>query len=166
MLDYQSIRNTITGSLHAVLGIPVIPQDDDGSMPAYPYVTYTATSPYIVTTGQDVERRYLSEAGYVLDSTKPVEMVYSITAYDEDDDAAAAVCMRAVEYFSRVGRETLAAAGVVVVSIGSVQNRSFWLGDHYERRWGCDVRFRVVDRSILPADYIEEAEIGGEMDEG
>lgn len=166
MLDFQSIRNTITNSLQAALGIPVIPQDDDGSMPAYPYITYTATSPYIVTAGQDVERHYLDETGYVLDSLKPVETVYSLTTYDEDDDAAAAVCMRVIEHFNRAGREALAAAGVVVVSVGGVQNRSLWLGDHYERRWGCDVRFRVVDRSILPADYIEEAEIGGEMDEG
>ena len=165
MLDFRSIRNTITSGLHKAMGMLVVPQDMDGSMPAYPYITYTATSPYIDTPGQDVERHYLSETGYMLDSTKPVETVYSLTTYDEDDDAAAAVCMRMIEYFNRSGPAALAAAGVVVVSVGSVQNRSLWLGDHYERRWGCDVRFRVVDRSILPADYIEEAEIGGEMDE-
>lgn len=159
MLDSKGIRNTIVRLLHEGLNIAVVPQDMDGAMPAYPFITYTATSPYIGLGGRDIERVTLDGAVASLERTNSVELVYSFTVYSNGLDEATDVCMGIIEFFNRTARETLSDSGIVVVSMGDAQNRSLFLGDHYERRWGCDIRFRAVDYTKSATDYIETAEI-------
>ncbi|TMV49363.1 hypothetical protein FE783_12670 [Paenibacillus mesophilus] len=165
MLELATIRNTIIAGLYTKLARPVIRADGDGDVPDYPYVAYSITSPYIDSYGHDAERWFNVPGGIGVELIKHIECALSFSCYAEDEDAAQALCLRIIEHFSREARDDLRETGIVVVGVSGVQNRSVLLVEHYERRWGVDVRFRVIDRSeIIDATggYIETAEITNE----
>lgn len=165
MLELAKIRKTIIAGLYAKLARPVIRADGDGDVPEYPYVAYSITSPYIDSYGHDAERWFNVPNGIGVERIKHIENVFSFSAYAEDEDDAQGLCLAIIEYFMREARDDLRDAGIVVVSVSGVQNRSVLLVEHYERRWGVDVRFRVIDRSeVIDATggYIETAEITNE----
>jgi len=159
LLDLPSIRNPIIAGIYAKLHRPVIRTDQGGDIPEYPYVTYSITSPYIDLFSHDIECCFDRDGTFIRQLDKPVECVFSFTAYDENEDDVQALCFGIVEYVTRTGRDDLKDFGIVVVNVSNVQNRSVLLTEHYERRWGVDVRFRVVDRSEMQDNYIETAEI-------
>lgn len=159
LLDVPGIRNPIIAGLYGKLQRPVIRSDQAGDIPDYPYVAYSITSPYIDSYGHDSERIFTAEGVTSIEQTKNIEMVFSFTAYADDEDKASALCMKAIEHFNREARDDLRAAGIVLVSNTDVQNRSLLLVEHYERRMGVDFRFRVVDRSQRSIDYIDQAQI-------
>ncbi|MDF2657765.1 MAG: hypothetical protein K0Q94_556 [Paenibacillus sp.] len=165
MLELATIRNTVIDGLYAKLSRPVIRSDSDGDVPEYPYVAYSITSPYIDSYGHDAERWFNVPGGIGVERIKHIECAFSFSAYAEDEDDAQTLCLKIIEHFMREARDDLRDAGVVVVNISGVQNRSVLLVEHYERRWGVDVRFRVVDRSEnidATGGYIESAEITNE----
>ncbi|AFC32138.1 hypothetical protein PM3016_5438 [Paenibacillus mucilaginosus 3016] len=155
MLDLRAIRSMIVAGLYAKLQQPVIRADDEGDVPPYPYVVYSLTSPYIDIFGKDIEQ----VVGENLERVRTVELVASFTVYSEDIDEAEELCMRILDHFNREDREVLAEQGLVVVRISDVQNRSVALVEHYERRYGADVRFRALDWHVGPGEFIEQAEI-------
>jgi hypothetical protein len=164
MLDYAGIRSSIVRPLAAALGIPVIMGDQTGQIPPYPFITYKMTSPYLETSVHAAESVTDTADGIKRMQDKHVEVVFSFTVHSSDADDAYQRCYALVEYFDFTGRDALRGAGIVVVNVTNVQNRDVFLTIEYERRVGCDVRFRVLNRSeLIPdpdaGDFIESAEI-------
>ncbi len=159
LFDIPAIRNPIIKGAYQKLQCPLIRVDQTGDVPDYPYVTYTITSPRIAQSQHEID--VTTALGRT--RTKTVEMVFSFTAYSEKEDETMDLCMKLVEHFDRTARDDLRDIGIVVVNIGSIDNRSVFLAEHYERRQGLDVRIRVIDRLFEPAGtgtgYIEQAEI-------
>lgn len=160
MLNLNQIRNHIVASLFSALNVPVVPSDDDGNVPAYPFVYYTFTSPYIDQYGWDSEWYEAEGVQMRKTSSKIIEVVMSFTAVSPKMDVATNICMAIKEHFDRTARESLSDLDIVVVNLSNAQNRSVMITDHYERRWGMDVRFRVRDTSSILSDtYIETTKI-------
>ena len=164
MIDYAALRSAIVRPLAAALGIPVILSDQTGQIPPYPFVTYKMTSPYLETSVHGAESVRDAPDGIKVLQEKVVEVVFSFTVHSKDADEAYQLCYALVEYFDFAGRDALRDAGITVVGISNVQNRDVFLTIEYERRVGCDVRFRVVNRSEMTptaevGDYIETADI-------
>lgn len=152
------VRNTIIEKLYNHLQIPVIPSDEDADIPERPYVVYGITSDYL-KNGQD-SLTYKQEADHLVKIYENlVEASYSFTVHSDSRDEAMSICYRLIEYFDRIGRDELSFAGITVVGISNVQNRSVLLVDHYERRYGADVRFRYLNRTEQAIDYIEHAKV-------
>lgn len=151
-------RNEIVKALYDYMDIPVIPDDEDAEIPDYPYITYSITTPFS-KTGQDSITYEQTEEGAnrVYDNLN--EPSFSFTCYSDKRDEAQMLCLRLEEYFGRIGRDNLSEANIVVVEVSSAQNRSTLLVDHYVRRWGLDVRFRINDRSVENIGAIELIEI-------
>lgn len=164
MLNLTAFRNAIVSNLYAKLTRPVIRVDQDGDIPEYPYVTYSISSPYLDLYGHDAERRLPVTDEVLIEYKKTIEVVLSFSCYSEDEDEAQDLCLRIVEHFMREDRDNLRDSGIVVVGISDAQNRSVLLVEHYECRWGIDVRFRLIDRSLNTVDYIEAVEIKKEGD--
>jgi len=158
VIDYAAIRSAIVRPLSVALGIPVIMGDQTGKMPPYPFVTYKMTSPYLAPAHgvEDVEN---VDGGIRRTQEKQVEVVFSFTVHSRDADDAYQRCYALIEYFDFTGRDTLRGAGITVVEITNAQNRDVFLTVEYERRVGCDVRFRVVARSEMDEQFIEKTEI-------
>jgi hypothetical protein len=85
--------------------------------------------------------------------------VFSFTVHSRDADDAYQRCYALIEHFDFRARNALRDAGVVVVGVSGVQNRDVFLTIEYERRVGCDVRFRIVARFETTDTFIETAEI-------
>lgn len=159
MLDYAAIRSAIIRPLGEALGIPVIMGDQTGEVPPYPFATYKMTSPYLETSVHGAEGIVETEDGIKRTQEKHIEVVFSFTVHAKDADDAYQHCYALIEHFEITGRLDLRDAGITVVEVTSVQNRDVFLTIEYERRVGCDVRFRVVSRSEIDEYYIEIAEI-------
>jgi len=102
--------------------------------------------------------------GIKVTQEKVVEVVFSFTVHSKDADDAYQRCYALIEFFDFTGRDALRDVGIIVVNVTNVQNRDVFLTIEYERRVGCDVRFRVLNRSeLIPdpdaGDFIESAEI-------
>jgi len=164
LIDYAALRSAIVRPLAAALGIPVILSDQTGQMPSYPFVTYKMTSPYLETSVHGAESVRDAPDGIKVTQEKVVEVVFSFTVHSKDADEAYQLCYALIEHFDFAGRDALRDVGIVVVNVTNVQNRDVFLTIEYERRVGCDVRFRVLNRSeLIPdpdaGDFIESAEI-------
>ena len=157
-MDYQVIRNTIISRLHKALGMPVILSDQTGERPAFPFVSYTVTSPYLPLGGPIKTILTADGMPYEL-TTYQIEIVFSFTAHDAAADGAITTALKMVDYYQRTAQTELASAGIVIVNVSDVQNRDQILVMEYERRSGLDVRFRVIDQTIGPAEIIETADI-------
>ncbi|ALS27193.1 hypothetical protein IJ21_17920 [Paenibacillus sp. 32O-W] len=162
MIDYAAIRTAIVQRLKSALGISIIMGDQTGQQPAYPFVTYKMTSPYLETSPHGVESVTDISGGIKRSRKKQVELVFSFTAHAKNPDEAYQKCYEIIDYFDFSGRDALRDAGIVVVGVSNAQNRDVFLTIEYERRVGVDVRFRVVDSSEVTeigSGYIEKADI-------
>lgn len=169
-MTIREVRNTVVRLLHEYLNRPVQlsdqaspePQREDGSTD-YPYIIYTATAPYISRNvlGDHSQRE---EGDRVVDvSREDVTATYSFTACsmnrDEDgdhifgDDEALDLAERAIGWFRHVGCLSLSLAGVVVVEVMNVGNRTILEIDEVARRYGFDVqlRFTRMDEQTNPS---------------
>lgn len=150
------LRNSIVQALYNHLQVPVVPDDDDGEIPERPYVVYSVIRDN-GKNGQDSITYEQTDTGEVMKVyANQKESSYSFTAHSDDKDEALGFCYRLIEYFERIGRDTLYDKGLAVIDVSNTQNRSVLLGDHYERRHGIDVRFRYVDKTEFPEETVEE----------
>lgn len=152
------VRNKIIEQVYKYLHIPVIPSDEDADIPPRPYVVYSITSDYN-KNGQD-SITYKDGIDHLIERYENlVEATYSFNVHSENRDEATNTCYSLIEFFDRVGRDALSAVGITVVGISNVQNRSVLLVDHYERRFGADVKIRYLSSSEHRADFIEQANV-------
>lgn len=150
-------RNKLIAALYRHLNISVIPIDDDGDIPARPYVVYNITRDN-GSNGQDsLIQRVDPETDVLFQAYQnEKEGTLSFTIHSEKRDEAMEISYRMKEYFERIGRDIIARAGFAVIEVGTTTDRSVLLQDHYERRYGFDVRVRYLDRSEYPESSIEE----------
>ncbi|MFC2948535.1 phage neck terminator protein [Virgibacillus sediminis] len=149
------VRNNLIQALYNHLNIPIIPDDDDGSIPPRPYVVYSVTSDN-QKNGSDSITYTETDTGFTKTYANQKEASYSFNAHSDSRDEALEICYNLIEYFERIGRDILNDKGIAVAEVSTTQNRSVLLGEHYERRHGFDVRIRYVDRSEYEEEPIEE----------
>lgn len=154
MIDYEKIRNIIVNLLKEHTGVEVVLANQAAHIPKYPYISFTVTSPTIANTG--TYGRY--DDGF---DRKPVKQVWSITAQAESTDEAAIIAQKAYDFFDRF-HDVLAEYEIVVVRLGTINNRDNFLTVNYEYRCGFDVTFGLMNeigRLQLDEGEIETAEI-------
>lgn len=159
------MRNKLIEKLYNHMLIPVIPSDEDADVPSGPYVVYSITSDYL-KNGQDVIFHSTDIEGVTTQVYENlVESSFSFTVHSEQRDDAQVRCEELISFFDRTGRALLSDEGITVVSVGNVENRSIFLVDHYERRFGADVRVRYLSQTIQIIDGVNDVTItnaGGE----
>ncbi len=163
MIDLNSIRNKIAGLIHSATQLPVVPADDDGDMPAYPYVTHGQTGAYRTPFRHDIEEYDGTGDELLVTESKIGEFTLSLTVYDGNEDAAALRCMQIRDWLDRPGRLDLDDLGVTLINISEVDNRSLLLGDHREYRWGLDAVLQVLDQTTRPVEHIKAYTIKREV---
>lgn len=148
-------RNNLILALYQHLKLPIIPSDEDGNIPARPYIVYTIIRDN-GSNGQDSITHRIQDDAFYKEYENQKEGTFSFTVHSDTRDEALEICYRLIEYFERVGQAAINDAGFAVIEVTTTQNRSVLLGDHYERRYGFDVRLRYKDRSEYPEESIEE----------
>lgn len=151
MIDIDNIRRTIIAGLKEYLQIPIIRSNQTGEPPAYPYLSYTITTPKRSNGGS------WGEYDDGIDR-KPFTQTWSITVQSGDSIESLNLALKASEWFDRVGTTYLNDDNVIIQSVGDVANRDNFLTIEYEYRNGFDIVLWLldeVDNPIEDAGYIE-----------
>ncbi len=162
MINYENIRNKIVSGLYEYMQTPIVPADQANRKPVYPYVSYKFVSLYIPEPGfkaQDEQLIASPNPDFALDikqiSSDQPNMVLSFTAISKSDIESAGVASEVRDWFSIHGYDFLKEQNIVVVESTTATDRTGLMIDDYERRYGFDVRLRVLDAIENVVEYIE-----------
>ena len=155
MTSHDIVRNAIVKGLHDYTQLLVVQSSTIGNMPKYPFITYSVTSPYL-QLGMDEE--YTEEINSVIRNRHVFhyERVFSFTIVAKEEGEAMDYCMRAMRYFRNAGVQELKDKGIVVVEVTNVTARDTFITIDYERRYGFDVRIRLVNEEIRDTTNVIE----------
>lgn len=122
----------------------VVRQNQVAPIPAYPYVSYTVTSPVIARGGT----YSVSRDGV---QYKKMQQTWSFTVQSDDADEAMELGIMMYDFFAVSGVTLLADNGIVVDRVGNVTARDNLLTIEYEHRNGLDVTFGLLS-TVSPQD--------------
>lgn len=138
MIDTKNIRTTVVKGLREYLNCPVIRSNQNGKKPAYPYVAYTITT--LATHNRGTWGVYTDGKARI-----PVNQIWSITAYSDDEDEAVTIANKIREWFDYAGMVYLNDNDVIVQTLGNVASRTNLLTVDYQYSYGLDCTFRAFD---------------------
>jgi hypothetical protein len=164
------LRTALSGMMSTYLGVPVYLSDQIAPTPPVPYIYYTVTAPYIPVSdirggiydwyerdGQGCESR-AEQAHCTISFTCCSENRWLDGAdppvYILGDDEAHTLADRAIAYLQHQGYYDLADAGIIVVEIMNVSDRSLFGVDEEARQYGFDCRLRYARSVERPIQII------------
>lgn len=147
MIQHRTNEITIVDKLKAYLSTDVRPcevvrQNQVAKAPAYPYVSYTVTTPVVDNRGT-----YCEEGDKLY---KNLLQTWSFTVQSDDDDEALTLGMKMYDFFAVVGITPLADAGINIHRVTNLTTRDNLLTIQYEHRQGLDVTFGLL--SVIASD--------------
>ena len=169
-MDLRELRNQIIYKLYQYMELPIVPQDQIQSKPAYPYMTYKFIVPYNQFNHQgDILQNLVPSTDdrfeYDIEETLKlqVQMTISLNVYckGEPDSQMVAyeIAKKAMGWFKHVGYQDLSDLNVVVVNIEAFGDRTVLIVDDYEARVGFDVILRTTDTIKRRIETIETWDI-------
>ena len=164
-MNYQEIRNIIVKGLHDYLLCDVVPTDTIDKRPSYPYLSYKFTSLNIPQGSHNMIRDVVpsgtSDFEFNIEYTKEEQpkMVISVNSYSNDEIESYEMALRARDWFEFYGYYYLKNNGIVVNSIGNVQDRTVLIVDDYEKRQGFDVTIRISISIKMAIETMENISI-------
>lgn len=169
-MTIRELRNTIVRLLYEALNVPVLLSDEVQPEEEYPYFIYTMTAPHSSAPFGDHSKRVEDslEGPQVIDARKDhAEAVFSFTACSANREAAGTwisgedevedLTERAVGWFLHGGYTSLMLAGITVMEVMDVGNRSFLEIDEIPRQYGFDVRIgyaRIDEAAQGAVDHV------------
>ena len=137
MIDQEAMNRVITAGLKAATGCEVVKSNiANAPIPLYPYISFTVTRTVTETGTYSVE----SGARFIA-----LHQTWSITVQGEKDNEAQRLALLAKDWLEESGRLELNDAGIVVRSVGDINNRDTLLTVNYEYRKGFDVVFSMMN---------------------
>lgn len=135
----------------------IIRADQPGAVPSLPYATYKIISDRKGTGREDVS--YISKEN-ALEETRIEERntTISFNTYGTTHDNSFEVATKLRKWFVLGGPLYLDELNVAIVSISEVQNRTTFLVDAYDEKWGFDVIIRYMDTDEHEIDYFDKVE--------
>ncbi|CAH1190309.1 hypothetical protein PAECIP111893_00268 [Paenibacillus plantiphilus] len=158
MIPYVDIRLALVTGLAEQLGVIIVPMNDIGEVPEYPFVTYDFLEP----SGERIGFPTVFVEGNELKHVETVIFSVSLQTYAADRAGSVELALRIRDWLMTEGHWQLKdAVGVVVTNIGSIDNRDIQLGDEWERRHGFEVDFRTTNIIIRPIESLEIVNLKG-----
>lgn len=139
MIDHRANEIVIVESLKEYLSTDfrpceVVRSNQVAPSPAYPYVSYTVTTPVSEMRGTYSE----AEDGTLY---RDATQIWSFTAQSDDEDEALNIGMKLSDFFTASGIILLADKGITVRRVTNLTSRDNLLTIQYEYRKGLDVTF-------------------------
>ncbi|MFX3616225.1 MAG: LIC_12616 family protein [Sporolactobacillus sp.] len=153
--DYSNVTKTIVQAMKS-LGITLIQADSAGDQPAYPFATYTITTPKIPIGNQAGPQQ-----------AEEFELVVSLTFKSQSAIQALNLAEQAQQYLrSNTGRSFLLDnGGLVLVSVQGFTNRDNFISINYERNVGFDVQLRATNPFVEELPQIDQVEFAKKNEE-
>lgn len=169
-MDLQELRNQIIYKLYQYMELPIVPQDQIQTKPAYPYMTYKFIVPYNHFGHQgNYSRKFIPSTDdrfeYDVEETLELQpqMTLSLNAYCKGEPDSQMVtyeiARKAMNWFKHVGYQDLSDLNITVVNIEAFGDRTVLIIDDYEARAGFDVILRTTDTIKRRIETIETWDI-------
>lgn len=162
----QEIIYFIAGKLYDYTGYLAVPTESENTKPKYPYLSYKVTTPYNPPNNQGNYSKKLVESldnrfEYDIEETVELQPTFtiSINAYSDDMFECQELIKKAHDWFKHVGYYDLLEKNVVVVDVQAFTDRTLLIVDHYESRYGFDVKLRTIDTIKRRVETIEKYSI-------
>lgn len=127
-----------------------------------PYGVYNITSPYIKGRGKGAVTQYTNDSGTFEKRTEHYKFIISFSFFAIDNETTIELAMKVHQWFLFIGQEFIQEKELVVISVGSIQNRTTFLVDDYEYKHGFDVQFSATDEQIRQlTESMETINVGG-----
>lgn len=155
MISLREKEIAVLRGLQEYLNVKVIRANVTTPKPAYPYVSYTITTP--IVTNSSSFGVYPNNEQY-----KHFNQIWSVTVQSDDDTQALELVMKAHDYFERAGIIVLGEQNIFVERVGSVDTRDNLISIEYEYRKGFDVTLRLmqhITKDEVVGGWIETATI-------
>ncbi len=161
MINFADIRTALFTGINTDTGVLTIEANQATHKPPYPYTTILFGGPiaggqahkgniYIIDNEEDDTIDYTIAKNEVL--------TLSVTAIAGDSLTAQTNALKAADWFSWTGQETLKDAGASVLTVMPLTNRDSIIVDQWERRVGFDVRLQVLDVTVKTMERIDQIE--------
>lgn len=142
--DYKVITSSLIKAVRTLTSYPCIEANSTGEQPAYPFATFTITSPKITYERDNDNAQF--------------EVVVSLTWHDESSLSVLNLAKKCESYFkSSAGRDLFSQKDVVIVDVSNFDRRDNFISIEYERSAGFDITMRVRDvygDNIVPIEQI------------
>lgn len=135
-------------------GINIIRADQTGDVPQKPYATYKIISHRKGTGQEDISHHDVLDA-LVEKRVEERNATISFNCYGITHDNAYEIAEKLRKWFVYGGSFYLEEIDVVVVEVSDVQNRTTFLVDSYDEKYGFDVIIRYLDIDEREVDYFD-----------
>lgn len=153
----MNLIKAIRNQLATDFGLTIIRADQTGDIPALPYATYKVigdrkgfgreSSNYLDSPDALVETR---------DQTRNATISFNV--YGTSHDNAYEVATQLRKWFEWRGSLFLDEINVAAVPVEEVGNRTTFLINSYDEKWGFDVIIRYLESDSLEIDYFDQVE--------
>lgn len=131
----------------------IIRADQLGDVPEKPYATYKIVAHRKGTGREDISHRDEQDA-LIEKRVEERNATISFNCYGTTHDNAYEIAEKLRKWFVYGGSFYLEKINVAVVSVTDVQNRTTFLIDSYDEKYGFDVIVRYLDIDERETDYI------------
>jgi len=162
-MSAETVTKLIVKRLHEILNLPVVPTDNVGKKPAYPFLSYKITTARSSPGGQpimveelvastnplfefDIKETAIEQPTFTISF-----MAYAAAAFD-----ASGLAQLALDTVNHALYYELKDVNAVVVSIEAVGDRTALIVDNYEYRYGFDAIIRITTEASRIVETMEE----------
>lgn len=139
------------------VGLTIIRADQTGELPDLPYATYKIISSRKGTGRKNIE--HIDKTDLLIEQrSEERNTTISFNVYGTSHDNAYETAEVLRKWFDYKGDESLEQLNVSIVNIEDVTNRSVFLVNAYDEKYGFDVIIRYIDSDELEIDYFEKVE--------
>lgn len=153
----MNLMKLICNEIATDTSITIIRADQMGKLPPLPYSTYKVIGD---RKGRGRENLIHTDQPNALVETRSQERNFTISfnVYGTSHDNAYEVASQLRKWFERRGFFFLDSLDVAVASISDVQNRTTFLIDSYDEKWGFDAIIRYNEKDEYEIDYFDKVE--------
>ncbi|WP_419882788.1 LIC_12616 family protein [Peribacillus sp. B-H-3] len=135
-------------------GLQIIKRDTTNEPPDLPYGVYTITTPYIKGRGRGSITHFEDETGDYEKRTSEYKFTISFSIYAENTETTIELAHKVHQWFLFSGEYFLQEKDIVVANVWNIENRTTFLIDEYEYKFGFDVQFRATVEQIRVMESI------------
>lgn len=142
-------------------GLRIIQTNTTAPKPPLPYATYHLSSPYIKDKGQpNITTKETSDKLYT-DYEDTFITTLSFNVYADKNETTIDHANKLRRWFLFFGQDFLQDSGIAVVTVGNIENRTTFLVDSYEYKYGFDVHLRMTEHVEVESEWFNQVEIKG-----
>ena len=153
----MNLIKVIRTQLATDTGFTIIRADQKGKLPALPYATYKLISDRKGVGHENVEH-IDSENQLIEQRSQERNATISFNVYGTSHDNAFEVAKQLRKWFEWRGSLFLEEINVALVDVTAVDNRSVFIINAYDEKYGFDVIIRYIDSDQYEIDYFDKVE--------